>query len=141
REWSVLEETATINLVKPVFFLAVFVENISYAFLPQMMQSSATAAGLSSGYASLPFIAYYLCFALALVPAGRLEARIGARNLILVGLTLAGIGLGVLATHLDFWTATAARCLSGVGQGVLFIGVQAYVLANSSPERRTQAGG
>ncbi|MGL4810449.1 MAG: MFS transporter, partial [Beijerinckiaceae bacterium] len=40
----------------------------------------------------------------------------------------------------DFWSIFAARALAGVGQGTLFIGVQAYVLANSSPEYRTRAG-
>ncbi len=140
REWSVLEETATIALVKPVFFLAVFTENMSYAFLPQMMQAAATGAGLPTAFASAPFVGYYLCFALSLIPAGRFEAKIGPRKLIFFGLTLAAVGMALMATTTDFWIALVARCLSGVGQGTLFIGVQAYVLANSSPERRTQAG-
>ncbi len=139
--WSEVEETAVISLVKPVFFLAVFVEHLSYAFLPTLMQSATSAAQLPSGFASAPFAAYYLMFALSLVPAGRLERRFGAKNLILTGLTLAGSGLGLLAFYPDFWSAIGARSLAGIGQGVLFIGVQAYVLANSSPERRTQAGG
>jgi predicted MFS family arabinose efflux permease len=141
REWSVLEETATIDLVKPVFFLAVFAENMSYAFLPQMMQAAATAGGLPAAYASAPFVGYYLCFALSLIPAGRFEAKTGPRKLIFFGLTLAALGMALMATTADFWIAFLARCLSGLGQGTLFIGVQAYVLANSSPERRTRAGG
>ncbi len=32
--WSLAAEKAVIDLVKPVFFLAVFVEHLSYAFLP-----------------------------------------------------------------------------------------------------------
>ncbi len=140
-QWSVQEERATISLVKPVFFLAVFVEHLSYAFLPPLMQSAAASAGLATGFASLPFVAYYLSFALALYPAGRIERRVGARNLIIGGLFLAGGGLFMMSVSLDFWTAVAARAVAGMGQGVLFIGVQAYVLANSSPGQRTQAGG
>jgi predicted MFS family arabinose efflux permease len=140
-QWSVQEERATINLVKPVFFLAVFVEHLSYAFLPPLMQSATASAGLASGFASLPFVAYYLSFALALYPAGRMERRIGAKNLIIGGLFLAGGGLCMMSVSLDFWTAVASRAVAGIGQGVLFIGVQAYVLANSSPGQRTQAGG
>lgn len=138
--WSAAEEKAVINLVKPAFFLAVFVEHLSYAFLPSMMKAAALSAGLSGGYASAPFMAYYLTFALALIPAARLETRIGAKSLMLLGLLFAGGGLFLMSTGPDFWMATGARAVAGLGQGIMFIGVQAYVLANSSPERRTQAG-
>jgi MFS family permease len=135
------QEIATIELAKPVFFLAVFVEHLSYAFLPSLMQSYAVAANLSSSFASAPFMAYYICFALALSPAGRIEAKLGARNVILVGLAMAVFGLGCMTIVTDFWQATVARAICGLGQGTLFIGVQAYVLSNSSAERKTRAGG
>jgi predicted MFS family arabinose efflux permease len=138
--WSRLEEQATIDLVKPVFFLAVFVEHLSYAFLPSLIQTYVTAAGLPISFGSLPFVIYYLSFAAALVPAGRLETRIGARGVILLGLVLAATGLTMMVLFSDFWIVTLARGLAGLGQGILFIGVQAYVLANSSQEHRTQAG-
>jgi MFS family permease len=140
-QWSQAEERATINLVKPVFFLAVFVEHLSYAFLPPLMQISAKAAGLADGFASVPFVAYYLLFALSLYPAGRVERMLGAKNLIIGGLFLAALGLMMMSLMPGFWSVVIARAISGVGQGVLFIGVQAYVLANSSPGQRTQAGG
>ncbi|MCA3514359.1 MAG: MFS transporter [Methylobacterium sp.] len=140
-QWTEDEERATINLVKPVFFLAVFVEHLSYAFLPPLMKASAASIGLSAGWASLPFVAYYLAFAVSLYPSGRVERSFGAKNLIIVGLALAGAGLFVMSMGVNFWTTVFARGLSGVGQGILFIGVQAYILANSSPGRRTQAGG
>ncbi len=139
--WSLAAEKAVIDLVKPVFFLAVFVEHLSYAFLPGMMVQAVAKEGLPSSFASLPFALYYLVFALALVPAGRLERRLGAKTLMVGGLIAAGAGLALLTWNHDFWVAVAARTLSGLGQGVLFIGVQAYVLANSSAAHRTQAGG
>jgi MFS family permease len=139
-QWTQEEELATINLVKPVFFLAVFVEHLSYAFLPPLMKASAAAAGLTGGWGSLPFVAYYLAFAISLYPSGRIERSFGAKNLIIAGLTLAGLGLFIMSMGVDFWSTVLARALSGIGQGVLFIGVQAYILANSSPGRRTQAG-
>lgn len=140
-KWTEHEEQATINLVKPVFFLAVFVEHLSYAFLPPLMKASAASQGLSASWASLPFVAYYLAFAISLYPSGRIERAFGAKNLIIAGLALAGAGLFVMSMGVNFWTTVVARALSGIGQGTLFIGVQAYVLANSSPGRRTQAGG
>lgn len=139
--WTASDEKAVINLVKPVFFLAVFVEHLSYAFLPSLLQDSAVSAHLSGAFATAPFAAYYLMFALSLVPAGRLEQRFGAKGLMLFGLLLAGAGLALMALFSEFWLMVGARALSGVGQGVLFIGVQAYILANSAAERRTQAGG
>lgn len=141
KAWSASAERAVIDLVKPVFFLAVFVEHLSYAFLPGLMLQAAEKAGLPTAFATAPFAIYYLVFALSLVPAGRLERRVGAKALMVGGLLTAAAGLALLAASHDFWLATLARGLSGVGQGVLFIGVQAYVLANSSAGRRTQAGG
>jgi MFS family permease len=140
-QWSEQHEIATIDLIKPVFFLAVFVEHLSYAFLPSLMQTYVAEARLPTAYASLPFMGYYLMFALSLVPAGRIEAKIGARSLMLLGLILASFGMVTMGLTSSFWTSVFARALSGCGQGMLFIGVQAYVLANSSPERKTQAGG
>lgn len=134
------EEKATLNLVKPVFFLAVFVEHLNYSFLPQLMHDLVEKNGLSSGFASVPFLAYYACFALSLLPAGRLEDRFGSRKLIISGLGMACIGVAWLITTQTLESAIFARALAGVGQGTLFIGVQSYVLANSSPQRKTQAG-
>ncbi|MGL4325602.1 MAG: MFS transporter [Beijerinckiaceae bacterium] len=138
--WSLREESATINLVKPVFFLAVFAEHLSYAFLPSAMQGLAAASKLSPAFAALPFVAYYAMFAISLIPSGHLERRVGPRALILGGLLLASGALAMLALRGDFWSAVAARAVAGIGQGALFIGVQAYVLANSSPDYRTRAG-
>ena len=70
------EETALI-IVKPIFFLAVFLEHLTYSFLPKFMQEAASASGVSVGFASAPFTAYYLCFALSLIPAGHFADRYG----------------------------------------------------------------
>lgn len=141
REASEEEAKAfAIDLLKPAFFLAVFSEHLSYAFLPQMIQAATLAAGLSKAWASAPFTVYYLTFALALVAAGRLERRASARSLMVVGLALSAIGMTLMAVHLDFQSAVLARALSGIGQGILFIGTQAFVLTNSSQARRTRAG-
>ncbi len=134
------KEKATLNLVKPVFFLAVFIEHLNYAFLPQLMHEIVATAGLSAGYASLPFLAYYACFALSLIPAGRLDGRLGSRKLIIGGLAMAGGGISLLLMVNSLESAIVARALAGLGQGTLFIGVQSYVLANSSAHRKTQAG-
>lgn len=137
---GVADENA-LNLVKPVYFLAVFVENLNAAFLPQFMKETITAEGLPASYTSAPFLAFYLCFALALVPASRFERKIGSRTLIWTGLCISGAGLFALTQDLQFFGIMLARAASGIGQGMLFIGVQSYILAVSSPERRTRGAG
>ena len=135
------DEELALGVVKPLFFIAVFVENMTYSFLPQWMQQTAAAAGLSAGFASAPFMAYYLFFALSLIPSGHFAQNFGPRALMHGGLVLAGLGLFSLVLPLGFWCVVAARSLAGIGQGMLFIGVQSYILATASPARRTQANG
>ncbi len=129
---------AALVFVKPVFFLAVFLDSLTYAFLPKFMQEAATASGVSVGFASAPFTAYYLLFALSLIPAGNIADRYGPRPLIVVGLILAGASVLGLALPLGIMEMAALRAVSGVGQGLLLIGVQTYILAVASPEKKTQ---
>jgi hypothetical protein len=77
-------------IVKPIFFLAVFLDSLTYSFLPKFMQETAHASGVSVSFASLPFTAYYLCFALSLIPAGAFCDRRGSKPIIAIGLILAG---------------------------------------------------
>jgi len=129
---------AALVIVKPVFFLAVFLDSLTYSFLPKFMQDAAVASAVSVGFASLPFTAYYLCFALSLIPAGNFAERHGPRLLIIIGLILAGASVLGLALPLDIWGLTAVRSVSGIGQGALLIGVQTYILAVTPPEKKTQ---
>ncbi len=125
-------------LVKPVFFIAVLAEHLTYAFLPQFIHRTAENAGFADGAASFVFTSYFIAFAITLVPAGFFAQRRGARGPIYAGLALACLGMVVLTLLPGFWTVMLARTLSGVGQGLLFIGVQSYILATTGPERRTR---
>lgn len=131
------EETALI-IVKPIFFLAVFLEHLTYSFLPQFMQQAASASGMSLGFASAPFTAYYLCFALSLIPAGHFADRFGPRPLICLGMMIASASVFGLVLPAGILEMTGLRALAGVGQGMLFIGIQSYILAVASPEKKTQ---
>jgi predicted MFS family arabinose efflux permease len=134
---SVSEETALI-VVKPIFFLAVFLEHLTYSFLPKFMQEAAVASDMSIGFAAAPFTAYYLCFALSLIPAGHFADRFGPKPLIWPGLILASLSIFGLLFPLGIMPMTALRAVSGIGQGMLFIGIQTYILAVASPEKKTQ---
>jgi predicted MFS family arabinose efflux permease len=128
-----------LDFVKPVFFLGVLAEHMTYAFLPQYIKQAAAASGVAETYATAPFFGFYAAFALTLIPAGYVAQRIGARPLMYIGLLLAGAGVAAITMTSNFWVIAAARAFSGVGQGMLFIGIQSYLLSVASPQRKTQA--
>lgn len=125
-------------LIKPVFFLSVFLDALTYTFLPKFMQQVAVESGLSVGFASIPFTAYYLCFALILIPAGVFCERRGPKPVIMLGLLLAAGSVLCLGLPLELWGMTVLRSLAGIGQGMLLIGVQSFILAVAPPEKKTQ---
>ncbi len=127
-----------LSLVKSVFFVAVLIEHLTYSFLPQFIAQLLADTGMSSGLVAAPFMAYYLCFALALIPAGHLAQSLGPRRLIYFGLAVACLSLLSLAIAQDIYAVMVARSAAGIGQGILFIGVQCYILAKASPEKKTQ---
>jgi len=127
-----------IGLIKPVFFLATFIENLNYAFLPEYVQNVVQATGVPLGFTSFPFIAFYLSFALSLLPAERIASRLGPHKLIWGGLILVAVGLLCLIGQFGFGSIVMARAVSGIGQGFVFIGVQSYVLDVTTVESRTR---
>ena len=130
---------AALVIVKPIFFLAVFLDSLTYSFLPKFMQEAAVAAGMSVGYASMPFTAYYLAFALTLIPAGNFAERHGPKPRHADRLLLAGEQRAAMFVPARYQRAmTDVRGLAGIGQGMLMIGVQSYILAVASPEKKTQ---
>jgi MFS family permease len=129
---------AGLVMIKPVFFLAVFLDSLTYSFLPKFMNEAAIAAGFSASYASVPFTAYYLCFALSLLPAGNLVERYGPKPIILTGMLLAGAGVAGMFLPFGIHGLTVLRGLAGLGQGILMIGVQSYILMVAPPEKKTQ---
>jgi predicted MFS family arabinose efflux permease len=86
----------------------------------------------------MPFTAYYLCFALSLLPAGNFAERFGPKLIILIGLLLAGASMAAMMLPLGIFELTILRGIAGVGQGTLMIGVQAYILTVASPQKKTQ---
>ena len=129
------------NLVKPLFLFTTCIEHLSYAFLPQYLSSIANAAGYSSDVLPFVFGAYYLAFALVLIPAGQLAQRLTAKPILLAGLVMCAIGYTLLMGQDSIWTAVVARLCSGFGQGLIFIAVQTILLTNAAEHERTRAAG
>jgi predicted MFS family arabinose efflux permease len=83
-------------------------------------------------------MAYFLCFALSLAPAGQAADRYGPRPMIVAGALLAATGFVPLLLTADFALTALARAMAGIGQGMLLAGTQAYVLRAADPAARTQ---
>ncbi len=130
---------AALAVVRPVFFVGVFAESLATGFLPQLVRQAATEAGAGAGAASLAFTAYFLCFLLVLLPASHAAERRGGRMLIVIGATLAALAWLLPALAQTYPAFVLSRGLAGVGQGLLFIGVQHLVLAHAPAGQRTQA--
>lgn len=132
-------EPAALALLRPIFFLAIFVESLGAGFLPQLVDAAATAAGHGRSAGAAAFTVYFLCFLIVLVPAGRAVERRGPRPLIVAGAALAAAALLLQALAPGYAGLLVARALAGTGQGLLFIGVQSALLEHAPPGQRTRA--
>jgi len=138
-------------LLRPLFFVAVFLEAMNASFLPQLIQEVSVLSGLGDGFTAQVFILYFLAFALTLVPAGKFAEIHGSRGLLLTGSILTASSQILLAfiDTASVWVQAhfgagaieilcLARVVSGIGQGFLLIGTQAFILKNTPEGRRTQ---
>ena len=132
---------SAVDAIKPALFMGFFIENLAVSFLPQLMQSSAAASGLPPFMVSAMFMAYFVTFALTLVPAGIYAAKHGPTRLIFAGALLVAIAAAAIALSTHFSVIIASRLLSGLGQGLLFIGSQSFILAYAAADKRTQSAG
>ena len=134
------EQAMKRDLIKPVYFLAIFMEGLHASFLPQFMKSIASQSGLGAGAASAVFMAYFAAYTLTIIPSGRFAERRGSKLLIVVGTVFSSGGLLLLSLFHTFGSILLVRMLSGAGGGMLFIGVQSYILRHTTRETRTQGG-
>ncbi len=134
---TAVDDEQCLKLVKPVFYVTMCVEHLSYAFLASYIAELIGASGLSGGLTSAIFAVYYLGFALTLVPAGHLAQQFSPKPLMVCGLFLSA-GSFLLLMAGDIGLLIVARAAAGIGQAMLFIGVQSFILSVAAPERKTQ---
>ncbi|MGI9506568.1 MAG: MFS transporter, partial [Geminicoccaceae bacterium] len=132
------DDEQCLKLVKPAFYVTMCVEHLSYAFLASYIAEIIDGSGLSPGLTSTVFAIYYLCFALTLVPAGQLAQQFSPKLLMILGLFLSAGSFLLLLADADVWLLILARAAAGIGQAMLFIGVQSFILSVAAPERKTQ---
>jgi MFS family permease len=128
-----------VDLVRPVYFLGVFIEGLHVSFLPQFFQQVTQISHVSPALTSALFTLFFAAFALTLLPAGHYAETRGVKPLMIWGVVLSTLGLVAMAVVTDFYTMALIRILCGIGQGLLFIGCQSYIVMMASSSRKTQA--
>ncbi|NJO36337.1 MAG: MFS transporter [Rhizobiales bacterium] len=132
------DDERSLRLVKPVFYVTMCVEHLSYAFLASYIADIVESLSLPPELTSTIFTAYYLGFALTLIPAGHLAQRFSPKPLMIFGLFLSAVSFFLLCDGDGIWQLVSARATAGIGQAMLFIGIQSFILSVAAPERKTQ---
>lgn len=131
-------QTLHLNIIRPFYFLVVFAEGLHASFLPQFLDRWAQDSGFDPAVTSTIFTLYFLGFVAALLPSGWLIGRLGIRQTLIIGAMIYAAGMIALALTPLFWTMFPIRFVAGVGQGILYIAVQGYIL-EVARDNRTQA--
>jgi MFS family permease len=105
------------------------------------LPSVARGLHVSSGSTAVVLSSYFIAYALALVPAGSLVDRFGARRLALLGLAVFALGAGAGAVAPTIGVLVGMRVLQGVGAGLVSPAALAGAVSGFPPNRRGSALG
>lgn len=96
---------------------------------------------VSNGSTAIVLSAYFVAYALALLPAGSLVDRFGARRLALIGLGLFAVGAGAGALAPTIGVLVGTRIVQGIGAGLVSPAALAGAVSGFPAERRGGALG
>jgi MFS family permease len=96
---------------------------------------------VSSAATSAVLSAYFVAYALVLLPGGVLVDRYGPRRLALIGLGVFAVGAGAGALSSSLAVLVATRVLQGAGAGLVSPAALAGAVSGFPPERRGSALG
>ena len=105
------------------------------------LPSVAHSLRVSSGSTAIVLSAYFLAYAVALLPGGSLVDRYDARRLSLLGLALFAVGAGAGALMPSIAPLVASRVVQGIGAGLVSPAALAGAVSGFPPERRGSALG
>jgi predicted MFS family arabinose efflux permease len=105
------------------------------------LPSVAHSLRVSSGSTAIVLSAYFVAYALALLPGGSLVDRFDARRLALLGLGLFALGAAAGAVAPSIAVLVLTRVLQGIGAGLVSPAALAGAVSGFPPERRGGALG
>jgi predicted MFS family arabinose efflux permease len=105
------------------------------------LPSVARSLGVSNSSTAVVLSAYFLAYAVAVLPGGSLVDRFDARRLALAGLGLFAIGAAAGALASSIGLLVASRVVQGVGAGLVSPAALAGAVSGFPPERRGGALG
>ena len=105
------------------------------------LPSVAHGLHISTSSTSVVLSAYFVAYALLLIPGGELVDRFGARRLALVGLALFAVGAAAGALVDNLVGLLVARVVQGAGAGLVSPAALAGAVSGFPPERRGRALG
>src|SRR5258708_21657102 len=91
---------------------------------------------VSSGSTAIVLSAYFVAYALALLPGGSLVDRFDARRLALIGLGVFAVGAATGAIASTIGVLVATRVIQGIGAGLVSPAALAGAVSGFPPERR-----
>jgi MFS family permease len=119
----------------------VFADTLFYAVVTPLLPTYADDLGLSKAAAGILSGAYPAGTLLASIPAGGLVARVGAKPVVLLGLTLFGLSsLGVAFAN-GAVAIDVARLAQGAGGACSWAGAMAWLVARAPAARRGELMG
>jgi predicted MFS family arabinose efflux permease len=105
------------------------------------LPSVAHSLGVSNSSTAILLSAYFLAYALTLLPAGSLVDRFDARRLALLGLALFAVGAAAGAVVSSIQALVVTRVIQGIGAGLVSPAALAGAVSGFPPERRGSALG
>ena len=136
---AISRNRALLDLAFPAFFLANFVEGLHISYLPQFLSTMALDAGRAASNVGGIYAVYWAMYALILIPAGRIaRTLVGVRQLLVSGFIFIATSMILLATIDIFEWIYAIRALAGLGQGMVFIAIQSYLVQQAEESQRTE---
>jgi MFS family permease len=124
--------------IEPYYFLGSFVDGLSISFLPQYLSTLASSSHVDQSLVPTLFTFYFLGWALAMIPAANIINHRGIKPVV-IWVGVLNVIVAILMAFVDnFYAMAFIRTIAGVGQGVLTVAVQSYILEVTSAKRKTQ---
>jgi MFS family permease len=121
--------------------LALLISYIDRGNLPNATALISLQLGLSAKQMGLLFSSFYFTYVLAMIPAGYLAERYGAKIILATGFALWSIATLLTGVCSGFATLLLCRLLLGIGESTTFPCMSKLLASTSPPEQLGRANG